>query len=270
MGGSSTPSPTYAQANPAYMSGLLGQMTLSNSLMNAAVAARPEVRGAGIDEMQTIAAREAFINAVKSAEMEKALTPEIAATRKELTTQTLQDLKEGPSKELSNLWLRNGIRDAIATGAKLDSGFARSAMADRTKSDYFTNRLLNQNKAASFLQANPQPLAGVNPGDLATASQQARADNMKARENYTAQVLAALSSNTQNASNAFQQAAQYNAAIDSANLSAYNQMKASKSGSGSLWGPILGAVGLVGGSVIGGPVGGAAGGAVGYGLGSMI
>lgn len=269
MGGSS--SPATIEANPAYMAGMMGQMNLSQGLVNAALMAKPEIRHANIDEMQSIASREALINALKSAEMERTLTPDVAETRAELSRQVAGDLKGRPDKELSNFWLRSGLADLTTTGANTDSGFARSALADRTRSDYFTNRLMNQNKAASFLSANPQPIAGVDPGNLATQSQQARADNMRAREGYANQLLAALSNHTNNASNAMQQQQQYQATIDAANASAGNQMMAANASNRSnLWGALLGAAGTLGGAYLGGPVGAAAGGSAGFQLGRSL
>jgi hypothetical protein len=250
MGGS-TPTPQTVQPSQSYYDGLVGSVGLGQSLVNSAVALKPEVRTADIPGMQTTAYRESLINALKSAEAEKALTPDIAATRAELSRQINEDLTQGPSTELSNLWLKLGLADAVATGANTGSGFARSALADKTRSDYFTNRLLTQDRAKTHLADNPQPVVGLDPGALAQAQSQVKSDNISARENYGAQGLSFMGSQAANILGAMQQGNQYKASIDSSNADATNAMRtASANNQNALWGALIGSAGKIGGAFI--------------------
>jgi hypothetical protein len=181
---------------------------------------------ADIPYLQETARREALINALNSQALERQLTPESARMREGLRQQMEQDFAGGPSRELSNMWLRQGLQDVIGTGARTDSGFARSALADRSRRDYYANRQGLQDRVMAYLQANPSPVAGIDPGSLAGIVSQAAADNLNLRNAYRQQVLGALGSQTANVSGAFNQAMQMEAARAGANLSAYNQAMA--------------------------------------------
>jgi len=219
-------------------------LSLGNGVANAAIAMPAEVRQAEVDRLQTMAPREAVINALKSAEMEKLLTPEVAGVRVNLAKQAAQDFSAGPSKELSNLWLKQGLADAIATGAKSDSGFARSAIADSTRASYLQDRREQQDRAARFLSANPMPAAGLDPGSIASAMTGVNTANANARDAYKAQVLNILGNNAANVTNAFQQAMQMEAARRSGDAQAMNAMaSANMQSASSRQAAILGAIG---------------------------
>lgn len=227
MGGSASAQATYAQPiGEDYAKGMGNALALGNGVVNYAVANSPELRKAEIDRLQTMAPREALINALKSSELESTLTPDVARVRKGLSKQMADDLEGGPSNQLSNIWLKQGLSDAVATGARTDSGFARSALADSTRRDYLQDRRTLQDRSASFLSANPMPVAGLDPGSIASIMTQTNSDNANARDAYKSQVLGALGNQASNVSNAFQQAMQMEAQRRAYNAQAANSMTA--------------------------------------------
>ena len=231
MGGGGTPSvqtvqPRYAQPIEGYDAGLRGQISLGRGLTEAAVGATPETMRADIPYLQETARREAIINAMNAAALEREMTPETARMRTGLARQLEEDFAGGPSRELSNLWLRQGLSDVVGTGARTESGFARSALADRSRRDYYANRQALQDRVAAYLAANPMPVAGIDPGSLAGIISQVSADNINLRNAYQQQVLGYLGAQAQNASNAFQQQTQMEAARRASDVAAYNQAQA--------------------------------------------
>ncbi|MCK9587891.1 MAG: hypothetical protein M0Q93_00845 [Terrimicrobiaceae bacterium] len=247
MGGSS--SATVAKPISGYNQNMFSGLNLSNGVTNAAIASSPELRTADISGLQSMAQRQSLINALNSAQMEKELTPEIANVRGELSKQVETDLTGGPSTALSNLWLKQGLVDQIATGVDTGSGFARSALADDTRADFYDNRDKQQSKAAALLSANPQPVAGLDVGSLAGIQTQAAADNANARDNYKTTVLGFLGNQSSNVMNAFQQAMQMEAARRSGNAAAANAAAGAGSAqSGQLMGAGIGAAGAIAGA----------------------
>ncbi len=250
MGGGS-PSVQYAQPLEGYEAGMRGQLALGRSLAEAAAGTSPELMRADIPYLQETARREAIINAMNAAALEREMTPETARMRTGLRQQLEQDFAGGPSRELSNLWLRQGLSDVIGTGARTESGFARSALADRSRRDYFANRQNLQDRVATYLAANPMPVAGIDPGSLAGIVSQVSADNINLRNAYQQQVLGYLGAQAQNASNAFQQQTQMEMARRSQNAAAANAANAAAaSNRASLFGAGIGAGGAVAGAGI--------------------
>lgn len=230
MGGG-TPSvttyqPQYADPISWYYPGMQGALGLGRGVVDAAAGTPPELRTADVPYLQEMAKREALINAVNSIELEKTLSPETARMRNILPKQLSEDISGEPDARLSNMWLKQGLQDVLATGARLDSGFARSALADKTREDYFANRMALQDRMAAYLQANPTPIAGLDVGSLAGVISQAKADNANARDMYKQQVLGYLGAQAGNVMNAFNQAAQMEAAQRAQNASSYNQAAA--------------------------------------------
>jgi hypothetical protein len=245
MGGSASATPTYAQPMGAeYAQGMGSALALNNGVANAAIAMPSELRQAEVDRLQTMAPREALINALKSAELERTVTPDVAKTRAGLSAQMSQDLEGGPSTALSNLWLKQGLTDALATGARSDSGFARSALADNTRASYIQDRQNLQDRAGRFLTANPMPVAGLDPGAIATTMTGVNSANANARDAYKTQVLNILGNNAANVSNAFQQAMQMEAARRANDAQSMNAMtSANMQAASSRQAAILGAIG---------------------------
>jgi hypothetical protein len=139
----------------------------------------------------------------------------------------------------------------VGTGARTESGFARSALADRSRRDYFANRQGLQDRVAAYLQANPMPVAGIDPGSLAGIVSQVSADNINLRNAYQQQVLGYLGAQAQNASNAFQQQSQMEMARRSQNAAAANAASAAAaSNQASLMGAGIGAGGQLAGAGI--------------------
>jgi hypothetical protein len=254
--------PQYAAPIEWYNAGTVGALGLGRGVVDAAVATSPELRTADIPYLQESARREALINALNSAELEKMLTPETARMREALPKQLVQDMSETPDTRLSNMWLRQGLQDVLATGARLDSGFARSALADRTREDYFGTRQALQDRVSAYLQGNPMPIAGLDVGSIAGVISQTKADNANARDMYKQQVLGYLGAQAGNVTNAFNQSAQMEAARRAQNASMYNQAAAMNaqaantasaarsSGMSSMMGAGIGAGGAIAGAAL--------------------
>jgi hypothetical protein len=242
MGGASTAAPIQG-----YNNNMMAGLNLSNGVTNATIAASPVLQNMDINGLQTMAGNEALNNALNSAAMERQLTPDIASTRGELSKQVNADLTGGPSVQLSNEWLKQGLGDTIATGANTDGSFARSALADTTRQDYYQQRDANQAKAAQLLQANPMPTAGLDVGSLATYRTGVNAGNAQALNNYTSNVLSALGNESSNVMNGFQQAMQMEAARRSGNAAAGNANSGAMLG---LAGAGIGAAGAIGGGLL--------------------
>jgi len=250
MGGGS-PSVQYAQPLEGYEAGMRGQIALGRSLAQTAARTSPELMRANIPYLQETARREAIINAMNTAALEREMTPETARMRTGLRQQLEEDFAGGPSRELSNLWLRQGLSDVVGTGARTESGFARSALADRSRRDYFANRQALQDRVASYLQANPMPVAGIDPGSLAGIISQTTADNVNLRNAYQQQVLGYLGAQAQNVSNAFQQQSQMEMARRSQNAATANAAAAAgASNQSGLMGAGIGAGGAIAGAAL--------------------
>jgi hypothetical protein len=250
------------QDDPMYTRNMIAGLGLGSGVTDAAIKMAPEVRERQVDTLQRGAAREAEINALKSRALEERMDPRLAAIRRGLTQQTAEDLEGGPSKELSNMWLKQGLADVISTGANLRSGFARSALADRSREDYYANRAAAQDRAARLLSNNPMAIAGLDPGALASYETQTNAENANARDAYRAQILNMMGNQAQNTVNAYQQFGQMDAARKGQNaqleaqrrgqnLQAENSAAAAGAGNKTaLMGAGIGAAGALAGAAI--------------------
>jgi hypothetical protein len=260
MGGSSA---TQAAPIAGYNQNMFSGLNLGSGVTNAAIASAPELRIADISGLQKMANSNAWINAIKSQQMEQQLTPDVANTRANLSSQVSQDLAQfnGDSTAkvfsspaaiaLGNLWKKSGMTDAIATGADVNGTFARSALADTTRADYYSTRDAEQAKAANLLSANPQPVAGLDVGSLASVKTNTDAANANAMDAYKSQVLGFLGNQSSNVMNAFQQAMQMEAARRSGNAQAQNAAAGSSMGLlGSLGGAGIGAAAGIGGGIL--------------------
>ena len=248
--------------NPLLTPAMIAGLGLGKGITDISIQMTPEMRAQQIDALQRTAAREAEINAYKSRALEAQMDPRLAEVRKGLSRQTAEDLEGGPSKELSNMWLKQGLSDIVSTGANLRSGFARSALADRTREDYYLARAAAQDRAARLLAANPMQLAGLDPGAIASYQTQLAAENANARDAYQTRNLGLMSNQAQNVMGGLQQFAQMdaqrrsnNAQIEasrrSQNLQAQNA--ASSAGAGNktaLMGAGIGAAGALAGAAI--------------------
>ena len=234
-----------------YSTGLSSALASGSKLTDTVLSTPPETRSVDLDYLQQMARREALINALESRGIERQVSPELAAAREELPRQINAELQGGPSTTLSNIWTKAGLVDAVATGVNTGSGFARSALADSTRRDFILDRDRVQGKAASLLAANPAPVAGLDPGSMASAITQTQSDNANARDLYKTSVLSALSNNSNNVFNAFQQSAQLEAARRSGNAQAANAVAgANAASSGATTGSLIGAGGAVAGGLL--------------------
>jgi hypothetical protein len=261
MGGG-TPKVKTDPGNPFLTQAMFSGLGLGQGVTDISIKMTPEMRAQKVDALQRTAAREAEINAYKSRALEAQMDPRLAEVRKGLSRQTAEDLEGGPSKELSNMWLKQGLADIVSTGANLRSGFARSALADRTREDYYLARAAAQDRAARLLAANPMQLAGLDPGAIASYEAQMGAENANAREGYQTRNLGLMSNQAENAMGGFQQFAQMdaqrranNAQIEanrrSQNLQAKNAGSAAGEGNKTaLMGAGIGAAGALAGAAI--------------------
>jgi len=172
--------------------------TLGQKLVSAIMRSTPELRKADLPRLQDIAKRESEINELNSNALEQEVNPDVARARAEVSKQIADDLGGGVSPELSNLWLKQGLADVIATGARTDSGFARAALADKTRSDYIAERERLQERAKGLVDSNPKPTAGIDPGSLAQVDAATRGENTDNREQWRQAVLSALGNHVNN------------------------------------------------------------------------
>ncbi|MCK9587979.1 MAG: hypothetical protein WC069_06455 [Candidatus Shapirobacteria bacterium] len=268
MGGSFS-QPAIASPSSSYTSNMLGALRLSSGTTSQLANTAPTLRSVDVRALQNMTRGESLLNALASQDVESKVSPDTLAVRNLLPAQVREDLEGGPSQALSNQWLKMGLNDVIATGAMTDSGFARSALADSTRRDYYDTRTAQQAKAAALLSANPAPVAGLDPGMLATTVQSTKNANADATDAWRNAVLASGQVDNNNLINAMQQSAQRWGQYENDLASATNAARASK---GSFWGGALSgaAAGASAGSMAG-PYGTAIGGilgAVGGGLAS--
>jgi len=272
MGGSSSPassgaaSPVIVKPDASYFPSLLSGLKISSNLPGQIAASAPELRTVDVRALQDMAKKEALINALSSKEIEARVSPDTAAIREELPAQIRMNLEGGPDQKLSNLWLRSGLSDVLATGARDDSGFARSALVDSTRRDYYDEQTKQQAKAAGWLSSNPAPVAGIDPGNLAASVQTANNANADARDYWRQAVLSSGQQGNQNLMSALQQNEQLWGNYKNNLATVTNSARASGK---SFWGNALSgaATGAMAGTtispgwgtLIGGVVGGAAG-----------
>lgn len=265
MGGSSTVDPNkylpaYQSSSPNFAgwSNLMGSTgTIADANLMHMADSPPEVRIADIPGLQGIVAREAEINALKSRALDEKLNPEVAQARQLAKERILADASEGPNKELSNIWTKLALSDAIATGAGTDGGFARSAIADSTRRDYIGDRDRRTDRLLMLAEANPEIVAGLDPSVLAGMQASAREANSTNREAYqlnnrmaTSQRVSDLNSQFQQMLQAYAQQSQFDTAqrnaLAQARLSAaMGQANANMGSSNALTGSLAGAGGAV-------------------------
>lgn len=251
MGGSNKSAATSQPLGSGYNSALMKSLQLSNGVTNAAISMRPELESFDLDFLQKGAYREALINALNSKATEEELTPDVARTRAGLSKAVADDLEGGPSTALSNQWLKQGLIDQIATGTRSDSGFARSAIVDSTRSDYKQDRDQQEAKAAGLLSANPMPVVGLDPGALASARMQTNSNNSNTMNSWKSGILGLLGNQAQNTTGALQQWMQTVAAERANKTAAQNASTGSSNALfGTLLGSGLGAAGAIGGGVL--------------------
>lgn len=273
MGGSASPAasapsggPVVSRPDQRYFSNALSGLKVSSSLNNTAALSAPELKTVDVRALQDMASKEALINALKSKEVESTVSPDTAAIREELPRQIRMNLEGGPDQRLSNQWLRQGLSDVIATGADTGSGFARSALVDSTRRDYYDEQTRQQQKAGAWLSDNPSPVAGLDPGMLASATQTAKGANSDARDYWRQAVLLSGQTSNDDMMNLLQQNEQMWGGYTGNLASATNAARGAKKSfwgnalSGAASGATAGTMVSPGyGTLIGGVLGGAAG-----------
>jgi len=169
---------------------LLSQIFTSSDLNRQhAAQTLPALATSNLPQLQRVSNLVAEANARKSNQIERATNPTVARARELLGDRVLEDASEGPNQALSNLWTRMGLADSIATGADTGSGFARSALADATRSDYIADRDRRTAELSGYVGDNPRPTAGVDPSSAVTRFAGAIDTNRTNRDAYAQQQL---------------------------------------------------------------------------------
>ena len=122
-----------------------------------------------LNALQESARQDAAQNAAASLALEQQLEPNLAATRQGLQAQTAQDLASGGNLPTD---VRNQVAKAAITGSNSSGLIGAGGPITAASLGLTALQLRNQNqaKAASLLQANPTPVAGLDPGSLASAT----------------------------------------------------------------------------------------------------
>lgn len=122
-----------------------------------------------LDQLQKQAQAYAAENYANSLALEQRFQPELAALRPELYGQVGEDLKAGGNipDDVYNQVAREAISGSNAAGLTGAAGPITAAMLGLTATQL---RDKNQQKAASILSSNALPVAGLDPGSLASAA----------------------------------------------------------------------------------------------------
>lgn len=163
-----------------------GTQDMQNQLLKETASVVPTMQVADVAGMQDMAQKEAAINAGASQANEKQFNPGAAALRQELPTSLAADLSGMPSQDLSNWWTKMGLSDTVATGTNTGSGFGRSALVDSTRQNYIQERQKEEALASNYLNANQAPVAGLDPGMLASLKATTKNQNDQNIQNYEA------------------------------------------------------------------------------------
>lgn len=110
----------------------------------------------------------AQLNEFREQNLEEELFPERAEARREVERQILEDL-EGPNDELREEFVKAGLRQADAVGAKVaGQGTAGNDIVEQVLGrNYLGFRDAQQLQALGFLEANPRIPQGADAGQLA-------------------------------------------------------------------------------------------------------
>lgn len=122
-----------------------------------------------LDKLQSDAHDQAVKNATNSIALEKSLEPSLDSARFGLQDQVNADLQSGGNlpTDVANQVTRASITGADSAGLQGAAGPITAASLGLTSLQL---RNANQAKAASLLAANPLPTAGLDPGQIASAS----------------------------------------------------------------------------------------------------
>lgn len=122
-----------------------------------------------IEKLKREATAAAIDNATNSLALERQLQPNVAATREELSRQIGDDLKLGGNLTTD---VANRVTTAGRTiGARSGTGSGGTVPLTASLLGLSSIDLLNQRRAAAgnLLGANPLPVAGLDPGSIASA-----------------------------------------------------------------------------------------------------
>jgi hypothetical protein len=136
---------------------------------NASSTSNLQYQPIDIAALQSQAADAAKTNATNSLALEQSLQPNVADTRNELSSQVASDLKSGGNlpTDVANQVSRASITGSNSAGLFGGGGPLTAANLGLTALNL---RNANQQKASNLLAANPLPVAGLDPGQLASAS----------------------------------------------------------------------------------------------------
>jgi len=122
-----------------------------------------------LTSLQEQAHQTAVQNATNSLALENQLQPNVSAARGELSSQVASDLEQNGNlpTDVANQVTRSSITGANSAGLIGGGGPITAASLGLTALQL---RNANQAKASSLLAANPLPVAGLDPGQIASAA----------------------------------------------------------------------------------------------------
>lgn len=147
----------------------------------------PVIYTPNLPELNANARDYSEINAENSRDLERRLTPDIAATRDSLSGQIRNDLEGGGQlpAALQEAAVKAGLAGSLASGVGPGSSMGQAQITNVLGKDVINFRNQNQAKAAALLDANPQPAAGLDPGSLTSlkiGADQGRANVLNAKQ----------------------------------------------------------------------------------------
>jgi hypothetical protein len=143
------------------------------------------------DKTSRQAAEFGLSNEATSRRFEQMLSPATARMRYQLPEQIEQATSAPAFKNLMDEWLQNkGIAASYATGVDPSSTFGRSALADMSTEEGRRRILEDINIRQGFLQSQPKPMGGLDPGALIGGRMAAEAANLGAMADWQKNIFA--------------------------------------------------------------------------------
>lgn len=156
-----------AVGNAAYQNSQ--QKKMQNKALDAqrTIAEGIEYEPIDIEKLKADAQNQAIANATASLAIERSLQPDVGATREELARQIRTDLERGGElpTDVANRVNQAGRVIGSRSGNVGSTTPLTAALLGLSSMDIIEDR---RDAASDLLQANPLPIAGLGPGDLAS------------------------------------------------------------------------------------------------------
>lgn len=251
-----------------------GLQDLRNQLLQFQAQHPTESYLANIPAMQKMAQEEATLNAANSKILEKTLSPETAAIREQLPKSILEDLQRTSSPDATNAYKQQQMASLFSGGLQ-NMPIGNAAYADQNTILGQKLRQQAEQAAASYLQQNQAPVAGIDPGALVNAQNASQAQAVQNRNAFLQNMISGAGSGVKSMSdwintvmgNQSQAVGAHQQNWQNYQQAMYNAAAQNAASQNATTGALLSAAGTIGGAVIGGPVGAAIGGALGSAIG---